>query len=390
MRRLKMSLTGLTTLLGLINDRCAAEMPRFEVHPIAAWGNELGQTSLADVDRDGDLDWIVGQHGEMRWYEFRNPKEWIAHEIGAGAKTDVGGTAFDVDGDGWVDQVAGTAWYRNPGNPRDARFEFFQNGAISCHDNVAADLNGDGRLDVVALSNDAAHPILAWYEIPANPRDRWQQRLIGDGIHGGVDPRGVSDLDGDGDQDVVRGNAWFENHDGRGKSWHEHAAFELPGGGRTGPFGLCLKTWVIDLDGDQDLDVVESEADFEDCRVFWFENEGRAKSWTYHPVTAEHTGQDFHALAVADFDGDGDADISSGSGPLTKAAQQRAFIWENRNGHGGAWTEHVICEGIPSHETKAADVDQDGDVDLCTKPWQGNQHYFLRNRLRDPPPAKDQ
>jgi hypothetical protein len=36
------------------------------------------------------------------------------------AKTDVGGVALDVDGDGWVDQVSGDTWFRNPGKPREA------------------------------------------------------------------------------------------------------------------------------------------------------------------------------------------------------------------------------------------------------------------------------
>lgn len=363
--------------------RSAAEMPQFGILPIAQWGNELGQSSLADVDNDGDLDWIVGQHGEMRWYEFRGPSDWLAHELGAGAKTDVGGTAFDIDGDGWIDQVSGTGWYRNPGNPREARFEFYPTGAIGCHDNVAADLNGDGRLDVVALSNDAAHSELAWYEIPLDPRQPWKQHRIAKGIHGGVDPHGVGDLDGDGDQDVVRGDVWFENRGGKGDTWQEHAAFRPPEGSRTGPFGLCLKTWLVDLDGDQDLDVIESEADFEDCRIYWFENRDRGRSWHYHAITADHTGQDFHSLSVADFDSDGDVDISSGSGPLTKALPLRGFIWENTDGRGSSWKEHVICEGLPFHEAKAADVDRDGDIDICTKPWQGNQHYFLQNRATD-------
>jgi hypothetical protein len=33
--------------------------------------------------------------------------------------------------------------------------------------------------------------------------------------------------------------------------------------------------------------------------------------------------------------------------------------------------------------TWVGDLDSDGDIDLCTKPWSdGNQHIFLENRLR--------
>src|SRR5262245_34112830 len=82
----------------------------FRVHEIGQpGGNNFGQTSAVDVDRDGDLDFVCGrQFGDVFWFE--NPGaagRWPQHLIGSQAKTDVGGVAFDVDGDGWVDQVSG-------------------------------------------------------------------------------------------------------------------------------------------------------------------------------------------------------------------------------------------------------------------------------------------
>ncbi|MBN1510177.1 MAG: VCBS repeat-containing protein [Sedimentisphaerales bacterium] len=93
-------------------------MPRFECHTIAEVGYEMGQTSLADIDKDGDLDWVVGERKRTWWFEYAGPDQWIQHDLGDGGATDVGGTAFDVDGDGWIDQAAGNSWYRNTGKPR--------------------------------------------------------------------------------------------------------------------------------------------------------------------------------------------------------------------------------------------------------------------------------
>jgi len=373
------SLVAFLIVLAAASALCAA-IPRFECHQIAEVGRSMGQTSLVDIDKDGDLDWVVGQSGKMWWFEYVGPANWIQHDMGSGARTDVGGCAFDIDGDGWIDQVSGTAWYRNTGKPRTELFERYDNGAISCHDDVAADVDGDGRLDVVACSNDKRHIVTVWYTIPDNPRDKWIEHKIGKGIHGGVGPAGVGDLDGDGDSDIVRGDVWFENTDGKGTQWTERADLTPPGGNRPDRYGLAIKVWVCDLDKDGDLDIVEAEADTVDGRVLWFENEGKAKSWECHLLSADHTKQDFHSLAVADFDNDGDLDVFSGGGPLSQDVH-KCFIWENADGKAGRWQEHLILEGKRCHEAKAADVDADGDIDIATKPWRGSLHIYLRNML---------
>ncbi|MGH9341650.1 MAG: FG-GAP-like repeat-containing protein [Acidobacteriota bacterium] len=94
--------------------------------------------------------------------------------------------------------------------------------------------------------------------------------------------------------------------------------------------------------------------------------------------------QDFHALAVADFDLDGDLDVFAGGGPLSATGQQKSYIWENTAGPNGRptsekWVEHIVA-AKPVHEVEAADVDGDGDIDIAAKPWSvGNEHFYLRN-----------
>src|SRR3954470_11860910 len=78
-------------------------------------GDSYGQTSLVDVDRDGGLDFITGGKDAAKhvfWFEHQGPDQWVRHVLGSNPPSDVGGAAFDVDGDGWVDHVSGGVWYR--------------------------------------------------------------------------------------------------------------------------------------------------------------------------------------------------------------------------------------------------------------------------------------
>jgi len=355
-----------------------AEFPKFEYHQIDRIGNQMGQTSLVDVDKDGDLDWIAGCNGgDIWWFEYKGPDNWVRHLLGQKVLTEVGGTAFDIDGDGWIDQVSGGAWYKNTGKPREQEFIKYPNDVIpGCHDNVAADIDGDKKLDVVVMSDKSA---LFWYKIPSDPTLKWQAHKIGDAVHGAIDLAGVADIDGDGDNDVVRTNIWFENADGKGIKWTPHNNIDF--GQPDAKWPLMTKSWVADLDKDGDSDIVQAEGDCISGRVAWHENtDGKGKGWMRH-IIADKSGQDFHSLAVADFDNDGDLDVFSGGGPLTEGTR-KWFIWENADGKAGRFVQHEIFAGKECHETKAADVDRDGDIDICSKPWNGSEHIYLRNMLK--------
>lgn len=387
MALLPLVLTGLSMLTACgeaVPQPPTSEHDLFEYHPIDTIGSELGQTALTDVDNDGDLDWIAGQSdrkgGTLWWWEYRGPDQWIRHPVGEG-HTDVGGDAFDVNGDGWVDILSGSKLLLNPGNPKNNPFAEHEVGTTYSHDTEFADVNGDGKMDAIANGDQVG---LLWYEIPPDVKQPWPQHVIAPAsaheVHGGVSPHAVGDIDGDGDPDVVTAQVWYENVDGEGLSWTPHENIDF---GERHQYGLAVRTWVGDLDGDHDLDVVQAEADNPDGRVAWFENDGRGH-WTRHMIKDEGDRQDFHSLAVADFDQDGDVDVFAGGGPLSAQGQHKSYLWENTAGPTGRptsekWIEHVVVQK-PVHEVAAADVDGDGDIDLVAKPWNvGNEHFYLRN-----------
>jgi hypothetical protein len=100
----------------------------------------------------------------------------------------------------------------------------------------------------------------------------------------------------------------------------------------------------------------------------------------------------YHSLVVADFDNDGDADVfTCEMEGIAGDRSPRWYIWENKDGKGQQFTEHVILDAhLGGHEAVAADFDGDGDLDLVSKLWRpradnangGRNHVdFLENLL---------
>lgn len=355
-----------------------AQFPEFTLEIIGKTDeNLLCQQSLADVDNDGDLDIIVGSNvGTIWWFENINGKDFTKHLLGENALTNKGGVAVDIDGDGNVDQVSGGTWYKNPGN-KDAPWERFENGAIISYDMQAADLNQDGVPEIIATSDIDGTFV---YFPGTKPEKKWKKVELGDGVAGGISPVGTGDMDGDKDLDIVRSNLWYDNLDGSATKWSDHKTLRFVYA--QGKYANSSRVFVIDMDGDGDLDVVQSESNNENGSIAWHENkDNRGINWYLHPV-AKETMQDLHSLCVADFDNDGDYDIFSGAGPMGKDLYKRGFIWENVDGTGEKWEKHEIMFKQECLDAMAADMDGDGDIDIVGKPWKGEQVFILRNMLK--------
>ena len=343
---------------------------RFTLHEIGQAGSKLGQTSLVDIDRDGDLDFVSGARGgDVQWWEYRSADQWIRHTIGTDSPTDVGGVAFDIDGDGWIDQCSGSAWWRNPGEPWRGKFQRYDNQAIATHDNRVADVDGDGQLDLVSMQDSKG---VYWYQVADDPGKAWVGHRVGDARHSGLAP---ADIDGDGDVDLLVGNWWYENLTGQGLTWQRHENIPFKGT-HYNQQGIATQNRVGDLDGDGDLDIAITDGETKDARVCWIENVGgKGRDWREHELAAGRGA--LHSLAIADFDLDGDLDIFTCE--MDIGGSGRWFIFAN-DGR-GRFTENTIYAGLPGHESVVGDVDGDGDLDICSKPWNGSRHVFFENQL---------
>ncbi len=347
-----------------------ASPPVWTPHTISTGANGARNVFAADVDGDGDIDVLSASRldDKIAWYESdgASPPVWTPRTVTTNADEARGVSAADVDGDGHMDVLSASgfddkiAWYQNNGaSPPVWVPRTISTSAVGANSVLAADLDGDGDIDVLSASQ--ADDQIAWYENRTIHRN--SVFPTGTTVHSafnGGESVSAGDLDGDGDIDIVSGTDqidWHENTAGDGSAWTQSLVSVVS----------RVKTISTpDLDGDGDLDILWMRRF--DPYIGWAENTaGDASAWTAHNIPFV-TVSDGTAARAADIDGDGDLDVVS-------TAVSNFLAWhENTAGDGSAWTQHNVLSATFNWDTRPADLDGDGDMDLlcCSMGWFNN------------------
>ena len=339
--------------------------PSGELREIAKVPNPA-RAALADLDRDGLDDLLVAdigffmpedhEKGAVVWLRRKADGSYEKRVLAEKLPRVADVQAADFDGDGDLDLVV-------------AAFGLFTRGGILLLENrtsdwkepqfvpttlderagalhvPTADLDGDGRIDFVALLAQQHEEVVAFLNRGAG---QFEKKTIFAARTPAWGSTGIDlvDFDGDGDRDVLMTNGatlddatvkpwhgvrWLENRVGFPFEPHELAA--LPGAHRAR---------AADLDGDGDLDVAVA-AFLPDperrhgalASLAWLE---RKADGTFERHTLQ-AGQLSHTtLDLGDVDGDGDQDLVTGNFVgFTFARTDTGFraegwveLWENR------------------------------------------------------------
>ncbi|HUV13976.1 MAG TPA: VCBS repeat-containing protein [Acidobacteriota bacterium] len=344
-------------------------------------GNQQTATALFDVDRDGTVDFLVTERTQapaVVWYRH-TASGWDRYVVeGAALRIEAGSAVHDIDGDGDLDVVFGGDsgsnhlwWWENPypeyEQSRGWKRHAIKNaGAAKHHDQLFGDFDGDGDQELVFWNQGEQKLYLA--EIPGLPiKEPWDLSVIyayssdeeppqrgeyprwkGVNEHEGL---ALADIDGDGKMDILGGGRWFQHVEGAIFQVHvidSNYAFSRIAAGQLIEGGRPEVVLVVG-DGTAPLILYQ-----------WVGSE-----WANRELI--ESVQDGHSLDIIDVDKDGNLDIFLAEMRLGKnpEAKTRILLGDGK----GGFEEHIVSSGYGLHESRVADLDGDGDIDILGKPY---------------------
>jgi hypothetical protein len=335
--------------------------------------DEMGALMIGDVDNDGKQEIIASGVGGMVWYRPDTfDKGWIwkgghYHIGGTLEDIDGDGTLEVVVGENVAapgeGEVWGLSWYKHSGDlnqPWERHFicAKFEGGP---HDILFADIDGDGENELVTIACYSSTPGIFIFKRGADVTQPWTKYAVQEGIF--TEGLGAADLNGDGKLEIICGPDWYTQPEAGAYAGHWTRQIYAPN------FREMCRTALVDITGNGRPDIVITDSEYMDGFISWFEN--RILEDPQHPWV-EHRLEDgmiySHSLDTKTDPKTGEvkifvAEMDQGgwNAPLNLDARQ--IIYHTKN-HGQTWEREEVYKGEGTQEAKLVDIDGDGELEI--------------------------
>jgi len=280
------------------NRSCGAIFP-FQPPVAAGTTDGAASTAAADLDGDGDVDVVTAASigGTVTWHENDGGlfPAFTQRPVGTGLAGAQSVHVADVDGDGHPDVLVAAAnagliaWYENSGTtPPTFAQRIVASQTPSPRGIFGADVDGDGDTDILTATS-ADNAITLWDNLGGSP-PMFEPRSL---TRAGQAPWSVkaADVNGDGDLDVVYaalGSGRIGLLLNEGDSFTEVEVAPGVDPGSTDALGVAraaIDIAVGDFDGDGRADIASVSA--HDDKVAWYINQGGTPLFFQEVVISE-------------------------------------------------------------------------------------------------------
>lgn len=319
---------------------------------------------VGDVTGNGTPDIVIAGRNPAKelYYLTRTPdKEWVRYSMSTECgQLEAGGYLADINGNGWLDFVAGQdwkgnkiLWWENPGESGETwpQHVIFEMPGNQSHDQFVADLDDDGRLEVYFWNQSTK--TLFWVPVPDDPTvSPWPNVGV---IVTDVREEGfaAADVDGDGKPELIAGQSWYKPPSSPDGSWERHIFAE----GFASP-----RVAAADFTGDGKIEIILAEGDASYLTDRYYGQVARCSfdddpTELWNVEILHNRLADPHSLAIADLNENGQLDLFVGELGDPNAndrhpPKQRIYFNDN-----GKLVEKVIDEGLGTHESKVIELD---------------------------------
>jgi len=234
-----------------------------------------------------------------------------------------------------------------------------------------ADLNGDGRKDIISTALDSGE--VAWWENETGITENWPKHYIGtisDAIYVFVE-----DINNDTFNDVIVAAwdsntiCWWENADGSGINWEYHEVDSV--------FPGAHEVFAADVNSDGFMDILGAAAVGNE--IAWWENlDGSGENWDKHIIDADYNGA--RSVDVANLVEGGYLEV------IGAALLDNDVSWWKYDEINDIWEKNEIIGNFDnSHKVVVCYINDDDDPDILGTAYSDGIYWFENNG--DNPPT---